>query len=497
MELKHSEKTLDITAYVVVAMSIVLFVVLLILPKVKSNHSKKEKVMDSTVYKTEQESNTEEEITANDVEYPEEEIINELDITIDDISEANIKEIETIANKELEEDIDYYKCMTDGTASVAGVYVLTNDAKDKNIVYALINRNITFYDLPLSYYNFLKFNDVEKVNDQIDFTEQSYVQTNSLGKDGTFMASNENGERELAGYETVESFEEQIIEPLFEEYKVDKNNIVYNSDRVTTDNESDINEKDYFYENGFDKLTRLEVGTTYDVTAQYFVKDPTSEMYNFDNEDTARLTILEYYRCDGDNAHPKEDGYEWCCFIVSLYSHNDYDMVALNSVICDCTQDIVSPLWQHRKNDDGFLEFDIPYNGKVYTGLLKHETRREGIVEVENNEIWIRVPEGYSGIVFLYDSQNPKDYIEEHNGEKATVGNDLIIDNTKYFRLDTINITTDKQTVHPNEIVKVNINFIILLLSSINSARVVKPTFIFIYEFFYIINAYISNFYIW
>ena len=237
MELKYSEKTLDITAYVVVAMSIVLFVVLLILPKVKSNHSKKEKVMDSTVYKTEQESNTEEEITANDVEYPEEEIINELDITIDDISEANIKEIETIANKELEEDIDYYKCMTDGTASVAGVYVLTNDAKDKNIVYALINRNITFYDLPLSYYNFLMFNDVEKVNDQIDFTEQSYVQTNSLGKDGTFMASNENGERELAGYETVESFEEQVIKPLHEEYKVEEKREAYST--VKTDDKEE------------------------------------------------------------------------------------------------------------------------------------------------------------------------------------------------------------------------------------------------------------------
>lgn len=446
MELKYSEKTLDITAYVVVAMSIVLFVVLLILPKVKSNHSKKEKVMDSTVYKTEQESNTEEEITANDVEYPEEEIINELDITIDDISEANIKEIETIANKELEEDIDYYKCMTDGTASVAGVYVLTNDAKDKNIVYALINRNITFYDLPLSYYNFLMFNDVEKVNDQIDFTEQSYVQTNSLGKDGTFMASNENGERELAGYETVESFEEQIIEPLLETYNIDEKYIDSDIEDVTAPIESEEIENDYFYEKGFDKLEKIETGKEYETVVDYFNKDPYSNTISFDRTSISKMMISDYCRTSGDDKHTSKDGYEWCKFVLTLRAESDYDEVLLNAVLCDCTQDILSPHWQHRKNDDGFLEFDIPYNGKVYTGMFEQKTHKEG--KIEKNEIWIRVPEGYTGIVFLYDMQSPNKYIEEHNGEPASYGSDLIIENTKYFRLDEI----DKQETYTNSI---------------------------------------------
>lgn len=447
MELKYSEKTLDITAYVVVAMSIVLFVVLLILPKVKSNHSKKEKVMDSTVYKTEQESNTEEEITANDVEYPEEEIINELDITIDDISEANIKEIETIANKELEEDIDYYKCMTDGTASVAGVYVLTNDAKDKNIVYALINRNITFYDLPLSYYNFLKFNDVEKVNDQIDFTEQSYVQTNSLGKDGTFMASNENGERELAGYETVESFEEQVIKPLHEEYKVEEKREAYST--VKTDdkeeNRDDVRnsvKNDFYYNHGFDNLYEIKVGEEVGIFTNV-----TDDNNNIVNHGKTTFKIEEYYRFEGNTSFPQKDGYEWCYFkYVSPINSASEGYVPTE--IVSCINEFKNPVWKGKPDDEGFYTFGLSIDEKEFNDCLF--THNDYFTETDDvSECWFRIPQGYDGITIVYGCMTAGQY-RQRNGELPDYPIDLITEDTKYFRLVACGMKTCDEDTNIN-----------------------------------------------
>lgn len=432
MELRHSEKTLDITAYIVIAMSIVLFAVLLFLPKIKSNKSKTPKVMNSDVYETQQNS----EKAANDVEYPEEEIENERDITIEDISDSNITEIGTIANKELEKDINYYKFMSDGSASVAGIYVLTNDEKDKNIVYALINRSIIFYDLPLSYYDFLKFKNVEKKNGKIDFENEHYEHTNSFGKDGTFFASNENGERELAGYETVESFEEQIIEPLREKYSMDKK-CIENVGISMIDEEN--GEEPYWEKNHLDRFTCMKCDNDYTVRdILYLNKDKTE--YE-DTQGTARL--LNYCIWDNNEELTNENGYEWKCF--------DYIMSPLkgpgghSNLIIDYYTGETYPLFYNDK------EFTVTWNGNKYEKCvgkrIDEKTTDDGSTV---STYCFRLPVGYDGLVFaigyypLY-----KEYFDKELLWYSKLKSIAEIDNKEllYFRLDKTDILKSGTTV--------------------------------------------------
>lgn len=221
------------------------------------------------------------------------------------------------------------------------------------------------------------------------------------------------------GHEGIVSDERNAID---EEEEVEKNENKYIGET-----------NDYFFDKGFDKLTQMRVGEKYEVKVEYYEMDEYSH-YTPVEQNEGLYSITDYYRFEGNENFPKEDGYEWCYFADEVEKTRE-EKVDITSEISDCLRDMECPYRLGRRDaTDEFWEFDTEFNNKMYDACLyKTSGRTEGMKYI--TETWVRVPKGYTGIVFLYDCYDWYKYAREHDGVEPGIVNKLITPETLYFRL--------------------------------------------------------------
>ena len=93
-------------------------------------------------------------------------------------------------------------------------------------------------------------------------------------------------------------------------------------------------------------------------------------------------------------------------------------------------ESLLTELEEKRLHKDFFA---MLYYAKTSLCLFKQSSKTDGMKYT--SETWVRVPSGYTGIVFLYDCYDWYKYTFDHDNMEPRSVNDLITKETKYFRL--------------------------------------------------------------
>ncbi|MDY5641351.1 MAG: hypothetical protein SPF36_09635 [Lachnospiraceae bacterium] len=265
-----------------------------------------------------------------------------------------------------------------------------------------------------------------KKDDLSSYYDSSYGEPLSLEEREANRKKNEELRKKLEEEEKAKNLENNDVEN--EEQEENDTEIDAERSKNTIDDETN----DYFYDREFDKLTSMKVGEKYEIEVNY--EDEVDGVTKTVEKTRGLISITDYYRFYGDDEFPAKEGYEWCYFSIELEKSRE-ERVNIKEEISDCLDDMLCPYRPGRRDaTDSFWEFDVEYNNKKYDScLFKQSSKTDGMKYT--SETWVRVPSGYTGIVFLYDCYDWYKYTFDHDNMEPRSVNDLITKETKYFRL--------------------------------------------------------------